>query len=400
MWPVRLRPFFSLGRRSPILRIGLVAGCVAVADRVQQAGHRRTVPTAPSPPPAAGLDHRLHARSAQATRTASVRAPSACRLTDCPNGMGYVPVTVRAAQEPGVYGQPPESGHPDGGHRPRFPDPRRQQYDHSIAGNFIEQEMPFVQPTATVVTIFAGINEVNIDHRGARRRRRRERSERATSTRRSARSATDYTTLLDRHPGARRLAAHRRAQRAERGRAAVSRRRAAGAAAGGAARRGRHDEDRRQSARVAERRRRRSDVRRAQLSGVELLVATACTRTMPATRSSPPKSSGRSRRVLSRAAEQLLRDDDRPVTFADVVTRLERGLRTRASGPRRRRTRLAPVPRREWPAGFNPARIRNAAGLLLVVPAARMTAGCKPQQDQHAAGSAASFRVGRARTSC
>jgi 8-oxo-dGTP pyrophosphatase MutT (NUDIX family) len=30
--------------------------------------------------------------------------------------------------------------------------------------------------------------------------------------------------------------------------------------------------------------------------------------------------------------------------------------------------RLAPVPRREWPAGFNVARVRNAAGLILVFP--------------------------------
>jgi 8-oxo-dGTP pyrophosphatase MutT (NUDIX family) len=30
--------------------------------------------------------------------------------------------------------------------------------------------------------------------------------------------------------------------------------------------------------------------------------------------------------------------------------------------------RLAPRPRREWPEGFNPARIRHAAGLLLVFP--------------------------------
>src|SRR5438105_5713414 len=29
---------------------------------------------------------------------------------------------------------------------------------------------------------------------------------------------------------------------------------------------------------------------------------------------------------------------------------------------------MAPRPRREWPAGFNPARARNAAGLLLVFP--------------------------------
>src|SRR5207245_442143 len=29
---------------------------------------------------------------------------------------------------------------------------------------------------------------------------------------------------------------------------------------------------------------------------------------------------------------------------------------------------LAPVPRRDWPSGFDPAHIRNAAGLLLLFP--------------------------------
>jgi lysophospholipase L1-like esterase len=37
-----------------------------------------------------------------------------------------------------------------------------QQYNHLVAGNFIESEMPFVQATATAVTVFAGINEVNV----------------------------------------------------------------------------------------------------------------------------------------------------------------------------------------------------------------------------------------------
>jgi len=55
------------------------------------------------------------------------------------------------------------------------------------------------------------------------------------------------------------------------------------------------------------------------------------------------------------------------VTFADVVTRLERGLRRELPGPSAQ-DRLSPIPRRDWPAGFNPARIRNAAGLLLVFP--------------------------------
>jgi 8-oxo-dGTP pyrophosphatase MutT (NUDIX family) len=33
--------------------------------------------------------------------------------------------------------------------------------------------------------------------------------------------------------------------------------------------------------------------------------------------------------------------------------------------------RMAPVPRRQWPAANNPARIRNAAGVLLVFPSGR-----------------------------
>ncbi len=56
------------------------------------------------------------------------------------------------------------------------------------------------------------------------------------------------------------------------------------------------------------------------------------------------------------------------MTFDDVVARLERGLRHELPGADAH-AHLAPIPRREWPSGFNPARIRNAAGLLLVFPA-------------------------------
>jgi 8-oxo-dGTP pyrophosphatase MutT (NUDIX family) len=55
------------------------------------------------------------------------------------------------------------------------------------------------------------------------------------------------------------------------------------------------------------------------------------------------------------------------VIFADVVRQLESGLRAELPGAAAQ-LRMAPVPRREWPAGFNPARIRQAAGLLLVFP--------------------------------
>jgi 8-oxo-dGTP pyrophosphatase MutT (NUDIX family) len=55
------------------------------------------------------------------------------------------------------------------------------------------------------------------------------------------------------------------------------------------------------------------------------------------------------------------------VTFDAAVTRLERGLRHELPGAEAH-AHLAPIPRREWPSGFNPARIRNAAGLVLVFP--------------------------------
>jgi len=61
------------------------------------------------------------------------------------------------------------------------------------------------------------------------------------------------------------------------------------------------------------------------------------------------------------------------VTFAEVVARLEAGFQRGLPGPAAQ-ARLAPVPRRQWPPSFDPARIRNAAGLLLVFPAAKATA--------------------------
>jgi 8-oxo-dGTP pyrophosphatase MutT (NUDIX family) len=55
------------------------------------------------------------------------------------------------------------------------------------------------------------------------------------------------------------------------------------------------------------------------------------------------------------------------VLFADALARLEAGLRATLPGPQAQ-DRLASMPRREWPAGATPARVRDAAGLLLVFP--------------------------------
>jgi 8-oxo-dGTP pyrophosphatase MutT (NUDIX family) len=53
--------------------------------------------------------------------------------------------------------------------------------------------------------------------------------------------------------------------------------------------------------------------------------------------------------------------------FDDVIHKLQRGLAGELPGAAAQE-RLAPVPRRAWPSGFNSARIRHAAGLLLLYP--------------------------------
>ena len=53
--------------------------------------------------------------------------------------------------------------------------------------------------------------------------------------------------------------------------------------------------------------------------------------------------------------------------YTDVVATIEDAF-ARALPGVAAQDRLAPIPRREWPAGFSPAQIRHAAALLLVFP--------------------------------
>lgn len=86
------------------------------------------------------------------------------------------------------------------------------------------------------------------------------------------------------------------------------------------------------------------------------------------------------------------------MTFTDVVTRLERGLRRELPGPEAQ-ARLAPIPRREWPAGFNQTRIRHAAGLLLVFPKPRPTINAEHAESAEHSEKSASLRVPRVQRS-
>jgi lysophospholipase L1-like esterase len=152
--------FFYHGRKSPILRIGLVAGCVALLAGCSKLGLGDKSPLGPTPVPLPGstiVYNAIGASDANGVGSSAQCVP----FTDCPNGLGYVPVAVRRLKTQGFTVTLRNLGIATTVIGRDFQN-LAQQHNHPVFGNFIEQQMPFVQPTATVVTIFAGINEVNV----------------------------------------------------------------------------------------------------------------------------------------------------------------------------------------------------------------------------------------------
>lgn len=117
-------------------------------------------PTAPSDPPPAGSTIRYTAVGASDVTGYGSTVPC-LPYTDCPNGTGYVFVAARQLRSQGYTVTVTNLGIPTAVISRGFQDLGRQ-YGHSTVGNFIEQEMPFVPSDATLVTIFAGANEVNV----------------------------------------------------------------------------------------------------------------------------------------------------------------------------------------------------------------------------------------------
>ena len=231
------RRFFSVNGHSPILRIVLVVSVMLLSQGCDKLGIGQEPDRADR---AAGgrVDNRS-TRAVGASDANGVGSSVPCVPFDRVPGRDGLRARHRAtAESPGFHGQRSSIWAFPTAVISRDFQTLGQQYNRIIAGNFIDQEMPFVQHDATLVTIFAGVNEVNvitaalgggaggsdpngyIDAAGPRVRRR-------------------LHDAACRHQDARRLAAHRRAERAERRRAAVPGRRIAGAAAGRAARRGR-----------------------------------------------------------------------------------------------------------------------------------------------------------------
>ena len=118
-------------------------------------------PAEPTGPPLTGSTIYYSAVGASDANGVGSSVPCVPFDIDCGGGMGYVPVATRQLKSQGFNVTLLNLGIPTAVIGRDF-QTLGQQYNHVIAGNFIDQEMMFVQPNATVVTIFAGVNEVNV----------------------------------------------------------------------------------------------------------------------------------------------------------------------------------------------------------------------------------------------
>jgi lysophospholipase L1-like esterase len=153
--------FFTALTGSPNLRIGLYAllaltGLGATACNKSGLGGN---PTTPSGPPAPGSA--IHYTALGASDAIGFGSSSPCvPYTECA-GNGYVFVAARQLRTQGYVVTLTNRGIPTAVISPAFQS-LAEQYGRFAAGNFIIGELPFVPSDATLVTIFAGANDVNV----------------------------------------------------------------------------------------------------------------------------------------------------------------------------------------------------------------------------------------------
>jgi lysophospholipase L1-like esterase len=151
--------FFHGSARSPIRRIGLVAAAVLASSGCDRLGLGDKSPTAPTGPPAAGSTIAYTAIGASDANGVGSSLPCVPFDQSC-NGMGYVYVATRQLRTQGFTVSLTNLGLATAVIGRDF-QTLGQQHGHTIVGNFIEQELPFVAASTTLVTVFSGVNEVN-----------------------------------------------------------------------------------------------------------------------------------------------------------------------------------------------------------------------------------------------
>jgi lysophospholipase L1-like esterase len=118
-------------------------------------------PTAPSGPPPVGSTIRYTPVGASDVSGYGSSVVCFPYIAQCLNGTGYAFVAARQLRSQNYIVTVTNNGMPTAVISRGFQN-LGQQYGKEILGNFIEHQMPFVPAESTLVTIFAGANDVNV----------------------------------------------------------------------------------------------------------------------------------------------------------------------------------------------------------------------------------------------
>lgn len=140
--------------RTFVLVVGLVAAVGSLAC------NRDTgTPTGPGPVP--GPNATVNYTAIGASDAIAVGSSIPCiPYADCPTGRGYVQVAMRDLASRGLTVNLNNLGFPAMVLSRRIQD-LGTKYGRAMTGNFVQQQAPFVMPSTTLVTIFAGANDVD-----------------------------------------------------------------------------------------------------------------------------------------------------------------------------------------------------------------------------------------------
>lgn len=137
----------------------LVTACpTAACDKIGLGDGNPNAPT-PTPPLSPGTAVMYTAVGASDAQGIGSSVPCV-PFVECPDGMGYPQIVTRQLKSRGFSVTLFNLGIPTAVIGPGF-ELLGQQYNRTILGNFIDRELPFIPANSTLVTIFAGGNEVN-----------------------------------------------------------------------------------------------------------------------------------------------------------------------------------------------------------------------------------------------
>jgi lysophospholipase L1-like esterase len=144
------------GRRAPLAACALGLLLTLAAPACSTNGDGDTGGPGPTPPGAAVEYTALGASDAIGIGSSAPCLP----FVPCPEGRGYVQVITRELQREGRVVTLSNLGVPGFVLSPTV-QAIGNRHGRGIPGNFLEQQLPFVRSNATLVTVFAGGNDVN-----------------------------------------------------------------------------------------------------------------------------------------------------------------------------------------------------------------------------------------------